>query len=259
MPQAIDILAIGDLNPNTKMFTLDCSFGALPGQFVMLWIPELDEKPFSIASDDGKQIKLAIAAIGPFSKALFQKKVGDQVGIRGAFGNSFSVSKNKRVALVGGGFGTAPLHFLGKESQKQGSEINMLIGARSNDLLIYEAECKKDNFRVFITTNDGSAGEEGFVTAPLTRLLQKKEIDFVQTCGPEKMMEAVAKLCREHNVPCELSLERYMKCGFGICGQCICDKKLVCQDGCVFSGEEALSLKDFGSFHRDAEGKKEYW
>jgi dihydroorotate dehydrogenase electron transfer subunit len=73
------------------------------------------------------------------------------------------------------------------------------------------------------------------------------------------MMEVVARLCKKYKVPAELSLERYMKCGFGVCGQCACGNKLVCADGCIFSGEEALSLEDFGQFHRGPEGQKEYF
>jgi len=238
------------------MFVLDISLHARPGQFVNLWIPDLDEKPFSVAYDDGKSMWLAIACVGPFTKELFQKKVGDTVGVRGPYGNTFSISEDKKIVLVGGGFGSAPLHFLGENSKKNGCEITIIIGARTKSLLMYEKKCQESGFRVFTTTNDGSDGEEGFVTLPLERLLENESIDMVQTCGPEKMMEAIVKLCKKYKVPCEVSIERYMKCGFGICGQCACGKRLVCKDGCVFSGEEVLQLEDFGSFHRGSEGQK---
>ncbi len=259
IPQSAKILSVEELNKNTKMFTLDISLGAKPGQFVNIWIPHFDEKPFSVASDDGKQTKLAIANVGRFTAELFTKKCDDTIGIRGPYGNSFSVRADEKIILVGGGFGSAPLHFLGETSQKNGCDITIIIGARTKDFLMYEEECAESEFRVITTTNDGSAGEEGFVTGPLERLLKTENIDFVQTCGPEKMMEAVALLCKQANVLCEVSLERYMKCGFGICGQCSCGSKLVCRDGCVFSGEEALSLPDFGKFHRGPEGQKEYF
>ncbi len=258
-PQAATILRIKQLNENTRMFTLDISVGAAPGQFVNLWLPGIDEKPFSVADDDEKTLKLAIAKVGKFTEALFEKKEGDTVGVRGAYGNTFSIVQDKNVVLVGGGFGSAPLHFLGRALQRNGCDVSIIIGARTKNLLMYETECKESGFRVFTTTNDGSAGEEGVVTTVLERLVREENIDMVQTCGPEKMMEAVAILCQKNHIACEVSLERYMKCGFGVCGQCVCDNKLVCRDGCIFSGEEALNMEDFGKFHRGAEGQKEYW
>jgi dihydroorotate dehydrogenase electron transfer subunit len=259
IPQKAEIVHVRDLNESTRMFTFNISLGAAPGQFVNVWIPHFDEKPFSVADDDGEYLQLAVARVGPFTEQLFQRKKGESIGIRGPYGNSFSVSKGKHVVLVGGGFGVAPLHFLGRSSQAYGSQITMIIGSRTKELLLYEDEVRQSNFRVLVTTNDGSAGEKGLATLPLSRILEEREGDIVQTCGPEKMMEAVAKMCSAKGISCEVSLERYMKCGFGLCGQCACGNKLVCRDGCVFSAEEVLDMEDFGKFHRDEEGKKKYY
>lgn len=258
-PVSATILNISDLNENTRMFSFDCSLGAKPGQFLNIWIPDQDEKPFSVAFDDGKTLSVAIAKVGPFTEALFSKKAEDRVGIRGPFGNAFSFSGKKRVALVGGGFGAAPLFFLGKKWAKERASVSVIFGARKKDLLFYLDKCESEGFEVFATTDDGSFGEKGFVTAPLERLLAEGKIDLVQTCGPEKMMEAVAKLCEKYGIPSEISMERYMKCGFGVCGQCACGQKLVCRDGCIFSGSEALQMEDFGKFHRGAEGQKKWF
>ncbi len=255
-PVTTRILDIEPLNVNTKLFTFDVSTGAQPGQFINLWLPYVDEKPFSVAYDNGNITKLAIAAVGPTTKKIYDMVPGDRLGIRGPYGNSFTSFGYKRIVLVGGGFGSAPLHFLGTEAQKSGAEVSIIIGARTKDFLMYLDICEASGFRTFSTTDDGSFGEHGRVTGPLKRLLEDGKIDMVQTCGPEKMMEAVAKLCHEFKVPCELSVERYMKCGFGICGHCACDGKIVCRDGCIFHGEEALALADFGQFHRDKEGRK---
>lgn len=256
-PQTASITSKELLANNIFLFTLDLPLGSKPGQFVNLWIPGLDEKPFSVAFDDPERgLGLAISAIGPFTKALAEMQVKDRLGVRGPYGKGFSVRKNERVLLIGGGFGAAPLHFSGRASQAAGSEVHIVLGARNKDLLIYEEVCTQDDFTVHITTDDGSAGEQGNVLLPLKTLLEEKAVDVVQTCGPERMMHAVATICREYNIPCEVSLERYMKCGFGVCGQCTCDKKLVCQDGPVFSGEEVLTLEDFGQFHRGPEGQK---
>ncbi len=257
-PVSTKIIGIADLNETTRMFSFDLSLGAEPGQFLNLWIPNLDEKPFSIAFDDGKILQIAIAKVGEFTERLFSQKIGDTVGIRGPFGNTFSFGEKKRVALVGGGFGAAPLFFLGKKWAECDTSVSVLFGARKKELLFYGEESKKAGFEVFITTDDGSFGEKGFVTMPLERLLAEGKIDLVQTCGPEKMMEAVAKLCEKYSVPSEVSLERFMKCGFGVCGQCACDRKLVCRDGCIFSGSEVLAMEDFGKFHRGSEGQKKW-
>lgn len=258
-PQSATILQTEELNAHTRSFVLDISLGAEPGQFVNIWLPNLDEKPFSVANDTGSEITIIVSAVGPFSNALLTKKPGEKIGIRGPFGNTFSLQKNKKIVLVGGGFGTAPLHFLGKKAQKEDCEVTIIIGARTKDLLLFVDRCQHSQFRTLFSTNDGSAGEKGLVTDILQKLLETEQIDLVQSCGPEKMMEAVAKLCQSKGIPSELSLERYMKCGFGLCGQCVCDGTLVCRDGTVFSGEEALSLSDFGTFHRDAEGRKKHW
>ena len=83
---------------------------------------------------------------------------------------------------------------------------------------------------------------------------EKKKFDCVYACGPEKMLKAVADFCKEKKLRCQVSLERYMKCGFGICGSCDINGKLVCKDGPVFEGEEVLSFGEFGKNHRDASG-----
>ncbi len=103
-------------------------------------------------------------------------------------------------------------------------------------------------------------GIKGFTTYVLEDLLSKEKIDLVQTCGPEKMMCAIAKMCVQKKIPCEVSIERYMKCGFGICGQCVTESgEKMCQVGPVVSAEKALSYSDFGVFHRGSEGQKIQW
>ena len=130
-----------------------------------------------------------------------------------------------------------------------------MIGGRSESDIVWEkqlfAVCKE----VFITTDDGSRGRKGTVMVEVEELIEKG-FDCVYACGPEKMMEALAKLCKKQDVPCQVSVERYMKCGVGVCGSCAIDGKLTCVDGPVFTGEEALAFKEFGKTHRDASGKK---
>ena len=126
--------------------------------------------------------------------------------------------------------------------------------------MIWDKKSEDSGFRTLVATNDGSAGIEGFTTHILEDLIKTEKIDLVQTCGPEKMMQVIAQMCVENNIPCEVSVERYMKCGFGICGQCVTESgEKMCQTGPVVPAEKALSYEDFGVFHRGPEGQKKMW
>lgn len=261
-PQAVKITDIFDSAENVKTFVLDISLASKPGQFAMLWLPEIDEKPFSIARDDNGEIAFAIAKVGKFTEQLFAKKPGDIVGIRGPFGHGYTILEKKNVVLIGGGYGMAPLHNCGLAHQARSCTVTAITGARSAANVLFSKECEESGFRTFITTDDGSAGEKGFVTFVFADLLKTESIDMVQTCGPEKMMKAVTELCIEHDIPCEVSIERYMKCGFGVCGQCVVDGagERMCMEGPVVSGEYALkNFTDFGQYHRGPEGQKVAW
>ncbi len=262
VPQAVVIQKISDIAHRVRLFVLEAELNSQPGQFVMLWIPEIDEKPFSIAGDMNGKISFAISDVGPFSHALFQKKEGDMIGMRGPFGHGYSLPQKQNVVLVGGGYGMAPLHNTGIHHQKNGCMVTAVTGARSAKNVLFEQECKDSGFQTFVTTDDGSVGEKGFVTMALQRILQEEKIDLVQTCGPEKMMKVVAETCQEKNISCEVSVERYMKCGFGVCGQCVVDGsgERMCMEGPVVSGERVIKeFTDFGEYHRGAEGQKILW
>ena len=109
-----------------------------------------------------------------------------------------------------------------------------------------------------ITTDDGSHGKKGFSTDALKEIIAQGGIDRVYSCGPEKMLRKVAELCKEASVPSEISMERFMKCGYGLCGQCSIDPSgdRVCKEGPVFSGEKLLKSKEFGSYKRGKTGRK---
>lgn len=259
-PRAFVIDRMWEEAENIRTFVFKGTLNSKPGQFCMLWIPECDEKPFSIARDYDGEIWLTICKVGKATTQLFEMKKGDRVGLRGAYGQGFSVVPNKKVVLIGGGYGTAPLHFTGKSHADAGSDVTMVIGARSENLLIWEKESENAGFRTLIATNDGSKGIEGFTTHVLEKLLSEEKIDLVQTCGPEKMMKAIAEMCLARGVACEVSVERYMKCGFGICGQCVVETgEKMCQVGPVVPAEKAMTFSDFGVFHRGSEGQRKDW
>ena len=221
----------------------------------MLWIPGLDEKPFAIVARD--PLTITVAAVGPFSRAVHALNVGDCVGWRGAFGHGFDLSGADAALLIGGGYGVAALYFAATELRKQNRETIVAIGGRSADDILFAERMQALGARVEIATEDGSRGAQGFVTDAARDYFNR--ISSILACGPEAMLVAVMRAANAKNIPAQLSVERYMKCGFGICGQCTLNGKLVCQDGPVFSAKALAQMTEFGRVHRDASGAMHFF
>ena len=256
---SLKVSEIIEENQSFKTYVFKHSLNARPGQFVMVWLPDVDEVPMSVGWQTDKEFRIGISKVGECTTAIHnQIKAGDRLGIRGPFGSSFDLKDYKKIILVGGGCGTPPMLFLAQKAVEKGIEVTALIGARTENLLIYEENFRKLECKVMISTDDGSRGCKGFCTDPLEEMLTKEKIDCVYTCGPEKMMVKVAQMAKESNVDCQVSLERFMKCGFGICGQCCMDDTglRVCKDGPVFDGKMALQHPEFGKYTRSASGKR---
>ncbi len=259
MPRAVRIKELRSETEQVKTFVLDISVGAKPGQFVNVWIPGLDEKPFSVAMDTGTELHLAIAAVGPFSNKMHELKVGDRVGVRGPFGTRFTCKEGEHLAFLAGGYGAAPLYFFAHEAIAKGCTVEFIVGARRKDLLLFTERIEKlKNVNLHVATNDGSAGHAGFNTDVLEEIVGKEKIDCIYTVGPEVMMHKAMKLAEAKGIDAQISVERYMKCGFGICGNCCVDGPGIpsCLDGPVMPLKTVLTLRDFGNYHRDKLGKK---
>ena len=227
---AARVVAKTQENARTVMLALDSALEAAPGQFAMLWLPGVDEKPFSIAGAD--PLSFAVSRVGPFSEALHALNPGDPLWVRGPFGTGFSAMQG-RALLVGGGYGAAPLYFLARVLLDHGTEVEAALGARSAGDLFYVKRFKDLGVTVHLATEDGSAGTRGRVTEVVGPLLRAGGFDGLQACGPELMLDALAGLCADAGVPAELSFEAYMRCGIGICGSCEHGQRLVCRDGPV--------------------------
>ena len=232
---------------------------AEPGQFLMLWIPGVDEIPLSIldARKNG-EVMVAVKKVGEATRALHSKKVGEVIGIRGPFGNSFSMKKGK-ILMVGGGTGIAPLLFLAKKMASKTAKLVFVTGAKTKRELMFIDElgelCSKGN--VVATTEDGSYGVKGLATTPLETLLAKERFDMVYACGPERMMLKILVLAEKHGMALEVSLERLMRCAIGLCGSCVVGKYRVCRDGPVFTASQLGEIrKEFGISKRDFDGKR---
>ncbi len=219
----------------------------MPGQFAQLHVDGSKEtflrRPISINFVDTKsnQIWFLIQLVGNGSRALGRLNEGDTLNALLPLGNGFSmpVSHDKKHLLVGGGVGTAPLLYMGAQMNLLGFRPTFLLGARTKEMLLQLEEFERVG-DVYVTTEDGSAGEQGFVTQH--SILQTTHFDRISVCGPSPMMKAVARYARQSGTPCEVSLENMMACGLGACLCCV-EKTVkgnvcVCTEGPVFDIKE---------------------
>jgi dihydroorotate dehydrogenase electron transfer subunit len=241
------IVSVKTESPTTKTFTFKdrlCA-KAKPGQFLMLWIPRVDEIPLSIMNVEGNKASVTVKAIGDATRHLHKMETGELVGVRGPFGNNFTETRG-RILMVGGGTGTAPLLFLAKKLTAKAKRLALVIGAKTKTELLFlnqlEALCTEQS--TVATTEDGSYGLKCLATEPLDKLLTKEKFDMIYACGPEPMIRQVFTLTEKRGIPMEASLERLMRCGIGLCGSCVIGKYRVCRDGPVFTAAQLSEVKD---------------
>ena len=197
------------------------------------------------------------------------------MGLRGPFGTFYQWKAGQHIALVAGGYGAAPMYFVAKETVAHGCTMEVIVGARSREHLLYLEELESlPHVSLHVATNDGSVGYKGFNTEILEKILRcqsesehevcqrlktNQPIDQVFACGPEMMLKRVSEITADHKIPSQLSLERYMKCGYGLCGNCVVDPLGIrlCVEGPVVNNDTAQKITEFGSYHRDSEGRKQ--
>lgn len=281
----LPIKKIVDNNQFIKTFYFEYELAAKPGQFVWFWLPGVSDKPFSVGYQSESEFGLTICQVGNATKKIFELKEGDKVGIKGPYGTNYDIGDAKNIVLVGGGYGSAPLSFLATEilkladltdltdsrqrrraSHRTGVRLrcitdltlNFIIGTQTKNLFFINPNDFDKRINFHFTTDDGSFGTKGRVTEVLEKLLENDKIDYIATCGPELMMLKIVDLAEKFNVQCQISLERYMKCSCGICGQCVVDPLGIrmCTEGPVIDKELARKISEFGKFHRDASGQK---
>ena len=225
-------LAVSDKLPDLK-----------PGQFAQVRVDGSPEtflrRPISIHDVDYERntFKLLIQVAGKGTETLSKLRNGDVLNLIYPLGNSFGLpEKNKKILLVGGGCGIAPLLFLGKYLKSNGYVPDILLGFRNTERIIEFEEYNKVG-KVFLTTEDGSKGEKGF--AINHSIFSTDRYDRIYCCGPDPMMRAIAGYCKKNNITCEVSLENLMACGIGACLCCIVDtvkgNLCTCIDGPVFN------------------------
>ncbi len=241
------ILDVKNESPTVKTYTVkdDLCAKAKPGQFLMLWIPGIDEIPLSILNASNGQVQFSVKAVGDATRHLHTMKTGDILGVRGPFGNCFTESAG-RVLLVGGGTGTAPLLFLAKRLAAKADRLSFVVGAKTKTELIFlnelDALCTDES--AIATTDDGSYGLQCLATDPIEKLIDRQKFNMIYACGPERMVRKLFDLAEKRKVAMEASLERVMRCGIGLCGSCMIGKYRVCRDGPVFTMAQLSEMKN---------------
>ncbi|KAA8922456.1 dihydroorotate dehydrogenase electron transfer subunit [Thermoplasma sp.] len=230
-------------NVRTIFFRWDQEVRA--GQFIMVWLPGLGEIPMSL-SYIGTPKAITVKAYGSVSQALVDMQPGQEFYIRGPYGNGFQIDPGRKL-LIGGGSGMASLLPIAD------SETDAIISAKTKDELIFTDRFPEN--RIFIATDDGSAGFHGFPH----ELLDKLDVSVyrkIYVCGPEPMLYRVMQKLSDLNASAEFSLERTMKCGIGICDSCSVGGLQVCKQGPVFTIEQLRGNPEFGISRTTYSGKR---
>ncbi|MDR1631620.1 MAG: dihydroorotate dehydrogenase electron transfer subunit [Dysgonamonadaceae bacterium] len=216
----------------------------LPGQFVQVLIEDSSttflRRPISVhfVDKEKNELWLLVQVIGNGTRKLSKLKKGNHLNLIYPLGNSFTLpGKSGKFLLIGGGIGTAPLLYLGACLRELGYKHEFLLGAKTEKDILQINEFGRFG-KVYITTEDGSAGEKGYVTNH--SILQSADFDFIYTCGPKPMMAAVTRYAREKGIACEVSLENTMACGIGACLCCV--EKTVRGNVCVCTEGPVMNI-----------------
>lgn len=222
------------------------------GQFFMIQCKNklhILRRPISLHYVDKNKMELEFyyETKGGGTKEFSEMKAGETINIQGPLGHGFSTDMTgKKLLVVGGGMGMAPMKLL-VEILKKNNEVTFIAGGRNAQAVEILSNFNFDNADLHVTTDDGSTGTEGTVIVKMEELMNNKKFDLVFTCGPHKMMEAVAKTSSKYNTECEISLEERMACGVKACVGCSIKTKegmkKVCYDGPVFKSETIVELE----------------
>lgn len=250
------ILAMEELTGGIYKMTLESEYiaqTALPGQFVNIRCSDgsnaILRRPISICSvnRDNGSYDIVFQIKGAGTRLLAAKQSGDEVDVMGPLGKPFETGlRYGRIAVVGGGIGIFPLLFVLKESKAVIKRS--YLGFRNKGCIVLKEDFRKASSSLDIATDDGSDGCRGLVTEPLERDIASSPFDLIYACGPTPMLKRVSEIAEKHGIPCQISLEQRMGCGFGACLVCACKTKHgddweyshVCKDGPVFWSNEVI-------------------
>ena len=238
------------LNPQIFLMEVEAPLVAKkaePGQFIILRIDEYGERvPFTIADFDREKgtVTIIVQIVGKTTKDLAQVEEGEEIlDFAGPLGTPTPLEGLKKVAVIGGGLGTAIAYPQAKKLHNLGADVTVITGFRNKDLVILEDELKKVSNKLIVATDDGSNGNQGFVTDMLKKEIEAGEkFDEVIAIGPLVMMKFVCKLTEQYNIPTTVSMNPVMIDGTGMCGGCRVivggETKFACVDGPDLDGHK---------------------
>ena len=252
-----EIINIENENDSTKTIYFSNKKDIIPGQFYMIWIPGIDEIPMSVSYIDSSINAITYRIVGDATKALSDLNIGDSIGVRGPYGNGFDIS-GKNILFISGGTGLATLAPAIEIAYHNSINCSVIMGFKNIHEFFFEERIKKNANNIYFTTNDGSKGLKGNASDLAENIFLKEYCDSIITCGPELMMKKLYDIFKKNNF--QASLERFMKCAVGICGQCCIGEGLrVCVEGPVFDSKKLKNIRDFGVFKRNESGNIEYF
>lgn len=238
-----------ELCPNQYELKIEAPYvvrNAKAGQFIILRVEEDGERvPLTIADVDKEKGELTIVymAVGYSTKKLAKLEIGDEiVDLVGPLGQPTHIKNYGTVVCLAGGYGAAPCYLIAKAFKDAGNKVYMIMGARNKDLIFWEDKMKQACTELFITTDDGTLGEKGFVTQVLDRIMASEKVDYTIAVGPMPMMRAVANLTKDKGIYTEASMNPIMVDGTGMCGACRVtvggEVKFACVDGPDFDAHK---------------------
>lgn len=237
---------------------------AVPGQFVMFRpeqaLPTMLRRPFGIFRSGclapecaglppREYVEILYKVVGQGTRIMSELHAGDKVELLGPLGRGFTISDDSCARiLVGGGIGLVPLFLLAEQLIAAGHPVRLLMGGRTRDDILAVTEFERLGVETYVSTDDGSLGEEGLITKVLERKLAEAPCAEVYACGPMPMLNAVEQICTARRVPLQVSLEAHMACGVGACLGCVVkgaghsDQQpnylCTCKEGPVFRAEQ---------------------
>lgn len=233
-------------------------FAVKPGQFILITYWGYGEAPFAISRVFKKGFAVSIKRVGHLTRVLHRAVIGEEVGLRGPYGNPFPLEKwfGKKILIIGGGIGLAPLrsvidHIIKDFDRFKGLEI--VFGVRTPDDIIYKDDLQQwagdKRLRLYTTIDKphpGWSGRVGLIPEVIKEIGFKPDDRYGVLCGPEIMIKFTAVALRslgwsDHQL--YTTLERKMQCGIGLCGRCNLDEKLICKDGPVFSLDQLQGVE----------------
>jgi len=216
----------------------------VPGQFINIRVgtgtDPLVRRPFSVFNFENEITEIVIRIIGKGTQLLADSAPGE-IDILGPRGKGFTLNKNEKVLLIGGGVGNAPLYFLARCLKELGNNVTYIYGSRSSEYIYSSELFRSSSDKLIISTDNGSEGEKGYAADAAAELMKSETFDRIYTCGPTVMMKAVVQLAADR-CPVEVSVENYFGCGIGLCVGCTIETtsgfQRACINGPVFNGSD---------------------